>query len=276
MSHPFKSIVCTCCGELIRVPVYCKNRFCEVCAPARSHRVREKIKFLIKNADFSKGYFLGMITVSLSNPPSLGEGIKELQKNFSRFRRSKLWKRYIRGGVYVIEITGGPGSWHPHIHCLVEQKFLSWKTFQSRWQSLTGATAFHVKKIPAGAAERYITKYLAKPVGTPPEVAAVAKDLAHVRLFQPFGSWHGVLKSWSKLPYNCPNCGETMWLPWDLFWRDKKPGRVVERAPPGSSTSSKLEQLSQVPVSNQGVLAQVLKQEYKVRYRIYEDNWSGQ
>ncbi|MEE9552648.1 MAG: hypothetical protein V3W18_00005, partial [candidate division Zixibacteria bacterium] len=157
-------------------------------------------------------------------------------------------------GVYVIEITGKPGSWHPHVHALVEQKFLSWKTFQSRWQALTGATAFHVKKIPAGAAERYITKYLTKPTGTPAEVAAIAADLRHVRLFQPFGSWHGLIGSWVKAPYGCPECGECVWYPFDQFVRDHESGKNDNKAPPGREVRRLEVIIRPRPVVKQAVL----------------------
>lgn len=249
MEHLYTTIVCTHCGHLIRVPVYCKNRFCDVCAPARRYRTQEKIKYLIKSADFTAGYFLGMVTVSLPNCLSLGEGIRKLQKSFSRLRRSALWKRSIRGGVYVIEITGSAGSWHPHIHALVEQKFISWRLFQAEWNRLTGATAFHVKKIPAGAAERYITKYLTKPAGSPADVESIAQELRHVRLFQPFGSWHGKIGSWTKAEYPCPDCGECVWLPIDLFNPDRDPIIPQERPPPGSERGVKevLKQSRQVP-----------------------------
>lgn len=204
---------------------------------------------MIKSADFTAGYFLGMVTVSLPNCLSLGEGIRKLQKSFSRLRRSALWKRSIRGGVYVIEITGSAGSWHPHIHALVEQKFISWRLFQAEWNRLTGATAFHVKKIPAGAAERYITKYLTKPAGSPADVESIAQELRHVRLFQPFGSWHGKIGSWTKAEYPCPDCGECVWLPIDLFNPDRDPIIPQERPPPGSERGVKevLKQSRQVP-----------------------------
>lgn len=237
MEHLYTSIVCTHCGKLIRVPVYCKNRFCDTCGPARSYRVREKIKHLIKCADFSDGYFLGMVTLSLPNCLDLGEGIRKLQKSFSRFRRSALWKSRIRGGVYVVEITGKPGSWHPHIHALVEQKFLSWRSFHSAWHALTGASAFHIKRIPSGAAERYVTKYLTKPPGSDEDVAQVAAELRHVRLFQPFGSWHGKIGSWVKARYPCPECGECTWYPWDQFIRDHESGK--NRDPAASSVEVK-------------------------------------
>ena len=258
MEHLYKSIVCAHCGELIRVPVYCKNRFCEVCSPARQHRVREKIKHLLKCADFSGGYFLAMITVSLPNTKELLPGVELLVRSFSRLRRSALWKRSIRGGVYVIEITGKPGSWHPHIHALVEQKFISWKSFHARWNALTGATAFHVQRIPTGAAERYLTKYLTKPAGSPEHVLQIATDLRHTRLFQPFGTWHGKIGSWQKLPYPCPECGECCWYPFDELIREIKARPVVPRSPPGAKKPSLQTPTAPRPVASQGFLGPVI------------------
>ena len=258
MEHLYKSIVCAHCGELIRVPVYCKNRFCEVCGPARQFRVREKIKHLLKCADFSSGYFLGMVTVSLPNTKELLPGVEALVRSFSRLRRSALWKRSIRGGVYVIEITGKPGSWHPHIHALVEQKFISWKAFHARWNALTGASAFHVKRIPTGAAERYLTKYLTKPPGSPERVLQIATDLRHTRLFQPFGTWHGKIGSWTKLPYPCPECGNTCWEPFEEFIQSVKARPVVQRGPPVGKTDSIQPEKTPRPVVNQAVLGGVI------------------
>lgn len=243
MEHLYKSIVCEHCGELIRVPVYCGNRFCPLCSLSRNYRVQKKIQYLLSRAVYPPGYFLGLITVSLPNCLSLGEGIGKLQKSFRRLRQSKLWKKSIRGGLYVIEISGSPGSWHPHIHALVEQKFISWKTFKNRWQVISGGSAFHVKKIPSGAAERYITKYISKPATRDEDLIAVAAALRHVRLFQPFGLWHGVLGKWAPLPRPCPKCGEVCYTLLDKLLNDDKQNRLVERSPPGQSEAYIRDQL---------------------------------
>lgn len=213
MEHLYRTIVCTHCGQFIRVPVYCKDRFCEVCGPGRRFRVQEKIKYLINRAQNPPGYFLAMITVSLPNSLHLGEGIRNLQKSFRRLRSTKLWKSSIRGGLYVIEIKGSAGNWHPHIHAIVEQKYISWRLFRDKWKSLTGATAFHVQKIPSGQAAKYITKYISKPPIEPSALAEVSEELRHVRLFQPFGLWHGLLKSYKKLHIPARNAANLLGQP---------------------------------------------------------------
>lgn len=269
MAHLYKSIVCTHCGKLIRVPIYCKDRFCDVCGPGRRFRVQQKIKYLLKCAVYPRGYFLGMMTLSLRNTKTINMGISELSKSFRRLRHSKLWKSSIRGGLYVIEITGEPGSWHPHLHVLVEQKFISWKTFRDRWKSITGATAFHVKRIPAGAAERYITKYIAKPSADPTVLIEISKELRHVRLFQPFGTWHGLIKSYTKPSYPCPECGECVWQPFEEMFRENLPRRANKRAPPAVVKVNKQAEIEHRPATRQAEFGDVLKYSRPENYGEY-------
>lgn len=276
MEHLYKSIVCMHCGDLIRVPVYCKDRFCVICSPGRRSRIQQKIKYLLRCAVYPPGYFLGMITVSLVNPPHLGEGIKKLQKSFAKLRSTKMWKSKIRGGVYVIEITGGPGGWHPHIHALVEQKFISWQSFQSRWLAISGGSAFHVKKVPAGQAERYITKYLSKPAVEPEALELAQDELRHVRLFQPFGLWHGLLRAFVRPQYPCPNCGQSVWMPMDAFFYKNLPGSVPERSPPGAIISSVQSESSSSSVVQGALFDEDLEAAGRNRCRVYEEEWPGQ
>lgn len=246
MEHLYRTIVCGHCFQWIRVPVYCGDRFCDICSPGRRYRIQEKIKYLLKRAVYPPGSFLAMVTVSLHNTPDLAEGIKKLQHSFRRLRQRRCWRQSVFGGVYVIEIKGSPGNWHPHIHAITVQRFFSWRRFRDAWHDITGATGFHVKKVARGQAEKYITKYVVKPDELDLDMNEISDALRGIRLFQPFGTFHGQLGQYVKPKYPCQNCGYYNWMPWDQYIMDFRPRPRKVRPPPRHTISRPISRMCDI------------------------------
>lgn len=223
--HHYRRIVCTHCGEEIDVPVYCGSRFCPICGLPRLRRVRDRIAYILNLARTAPGYQLKMITLTIRNQPDIGEGCRILHKSFRRLRSKRAWKSRIPGGLYVIEVKGLPGHWHVHLHILVDCRFFPVRLLSRCWESVAPGKVVHIKKIAQGRAVGYVTKYISKPSVAPALTGYVEEGLRSVRLYQPFGTWHGLSKGWSRKPTTCAVCGEHSWSMSDIFYsqiRNKK------------------------------------------------------
>lgn len=211
--HPYTHIYCTGCSHAIVVPAYCKNRFCPVCSFARTRRIRARLNSLCRSIKTDHQWRLRFLTLSVSNDPDARSLTKHLIASFRKLRRRKWWRSRVRGGVSVLEITGSPGSWHVHIHAVIESVYLPWDDLHQLWKEISGGLGCWIQNISPSAAESYLSKYLTKESvheDFSSELNSAMKDL---RLFQPFGEWYDKLKLPKRIPYPCPQCGRTAWLP---------------------------------------------------------------
>lgn len=164
------------------------------------------------------GYRLKMLTLSRQNCANLKEGLDELISSFRRLRQTKLWDSHIAGGLFVIEVTGEPGNWHPHIHSFIYSLRIEWEDLLRRWSKCSkGGTGVYIKNVSNDGAVYYVTKYITKP-GAEPEYSFLLEDaLKGRRMFQRFGSFHRVKLPKRLTARKCEKCGECDWLTeWDF------------------------------------------------------------
>jgi len=124
MLHEFRRIICTVCGQVLDIPVYCGDRFCPVCSVSRSIRTRSRMQWLVDHQPKLHAHAFYFWTFSLKNCQDLPKGIAQLQKSFRKLRSRQYWKTHVEGGAFVIEIKGRPGDWHPHIHVIVYSTYM--------------------------------------------------------------------------------------------------------------------------------------------------------
>lgn len=211
--HATRRIRCLGCGFTIDIPVDCGDRFCGTCAPRRAFRVRSRLRWLLENTRPPPGYMLKMITLSMPNCKQLHTGVAALIKNFRRLRQRQIWKAHISGGATIIEVKGRPNNWHPHLHIICYARWIDWHRLQPAWLQISGGSACYISNIGRDAALSYVTKYITK--SDVPEFLeyGVGLVLKRYRLFQRFGSWHGVVIPKKKFDYKCHNCGTSDWMP---------------------------------------------------------------
>lgn len=183
-------------GRLKLVADYCRDRFCRPCATAKAHRLVQDLE------PFLAGRTLRFVTLTLrSSDTPLADQLKRLNKCFRRLRQRKLWQTKVAGGIAVTELTHSPkrNQWHPHLHVLVEGRYISQHDLASNWASVTGDSHIvDIRKVAeSGSAIRYLCKYFAKGVPgsviTNPDLATEAViALTGQRLFTTFGDWHGL------------------------------------------------------------------------------------
>lgn len=210
--HAFRTLYCAGCGFRVKAPIECGNRFCTTCAPRRAFRVRNRIRWILKNHRKKAGHTLKMITLSTSNCKDLDAGVNQLVAAFRRLRQRDIWKNHVSGGATVIEVTGRPNDWHPHLHILCYSRFIPWQKLRSAWTKVSAGTAVYIQNVDDSKALAYVTKYITKS-----DVPAFLSDdlskvLSRFRLFQRFGDWHSLRIPKKLYDYPCPNCTRSTWI----------------------------------------------------------------
>lgn len=175
------------------VPGRCRDRLCPTCQRMRGREVRRKLDVLLSKADSVR-------LLTLTQPATadtLGAKIDSLLLTFRSLRRRAAWKRHVRGGVCVVEITRGSSGthWHVHLHALIEGTYWGQASIADEWESVLGTRGIvDIRAVHArhGAA-RYVTKYAAKGTelgGWPAEtINEYAIGVHRRRLLATFGKW---------------------------------------------------------------------------------------
>lgn len=173
----------------------CHDRFCLPCARERSRVIGTNVLNYIQG---KQARFLTLTLRSTTEP--LDQLLAKLTTDFTVLRRSKLWRNKVTGGVAFIEVKWVEKThrWHPHLHCLVQGRYLPTQELSKLWFEVTGTS--HIIDIRYVRDEKhvthYITKYASKPldgtvVGEPDRLDEAVLALKGKRLCLTFGSWRG-------------------------------------------------------------------------------------
>jgi predicted Zn-ribbon and HTH transcriptional regulator len=113
-------LVCTACGHHKLGHTQCKARWCPRCQRSISAKRFHRFQSAAHRMQWPLS-----IMLSHENEDSAAKVFSTLMPAFKRFRRTKLWKQNVRGGVVSYEVTNRFGSWHDHLHCLVDCRWLA-------------------------------------------------------------------------------------------------------------------------------------------------------
>ena len=177
----------------------CHDRFCLPCARERSHSIANNVIEQIENKTIR---FLTLTIKSKSE--DLQTLLSRLYRSFSALRRRSFWKRTVDGGVAFLEVKWSASAtrWHPHLHVLLEGRYMPQARIRSLWHQITGDSFIIdirlVKSLDHAA--RYVTKYASKPfnnsfINRKLLLDEAVEALKGKRLAMTFGSWRGVLLS---------------------------------------------------------------------------------
>lgn len=123
-------------GEIRVASACCKLRWCPLCMRSKRFVITQEVVKWLKNVRRPK-----FLTFTLRhNDDSLADRLNDLYKFFRNVRRTKWFKRNVKGGVWFFQVTKNPetGRWHPHIHCLVDSNFLPKEKLSELWELITG------------------------------------------------------------------------------------------------------------------------------------------
>ncbi|MCK5601487.1 protein rep [Candidatus Pacearchaeota archaeon] len=232
--HKWLSLACGCCGESISVPASCGNRFCSTCGRNRIIRVKRRLTWLLEQIKLRPGERVKMLTLTLISEHDLPAMVDNLIKSFRKLRNRKYWRETVSGGAFVIEITKSDNGWHAHIHAVIQSYFMDWTLVRRQWRKITGASGVFVQNIPIRAAINYTTKYLTKGNEDPLLEQEISDSLKGRRLFNPFGTWHAIDRTYDEGVYQCKECGGSWFICLDFL--DKYPDYHAPLPPPDNDT----------------------------------------
>jgi len=207
--HSFKTFTCAGCGYSFRAPVPCGNRFCAVCGGHRRRRIRSKLKALVSSIHPSLGYKIRFLTLTIPNVEDPRDGIKIIISSFRRLRNRSFWRNKVAGGAFVIECTGHPGSWHVHLHALLETRYIPVRLLSKHWRKVSPGRIVYLTNVPTNACINYLTKYLAKSEAPLAHQLILSEAFAGSRMFNVFGSWFALSLAIKPIKYACPKCEYT-------------------------------------------------------------------
>lgn len=116
------TIVCVNCGHGHAVETRCKRRWCPTCSRAIS--AERVAKYQKKLASLQWPLWL---TLTIRNDES-ETVLERIREGWKKFRRTKLFTTHTVGGLWAIEVTERGNGWHPHIHAMLDCKWLAYQT----------------------------------------------------------------------------------------------------------------------------------------------------
>jgi len=141
----------------------CRLRWCPLCMKTKRMIIVQECKKWIHG--INKPKFLTFTLKHRDEP--LRDTIKDLYKFFRNVRRTKWFKKNVRGGVWFFQITKSKNDdlWHPHIHCLVDSNFLPKAELSELWELITGDSKIvDIRAIKDNQkTAEYVARYAAAP-----------------------------------------------------------------------------------------------------------------
>lgn len=175
----------------------CRDRFCLPCATERSYIIAGNVTELIHDKQ------VRFLTLTIKTDGlTLPESLDKIYSAFVALRRRSIWKNAVDGGVAFTELkwSATKQRWHPHLHCLIEGRFIRQQGLASTWREITKDSYVVDIRRPSNmdAIARYVTKYASKPFNDSYLRFADRLDEAVValksrRLAVTFGTWRGIL-----------------------------------------------------------------------------------
>lgn len=197
--------MCQCCslpsirktpdGKPALILGRCRDRLCPLCSVFRGREGSLRVTELIKKMNAPR-----FLTLTLRETTAdLKSLLDRLFSCFKELRRTKEWKRHVTGGLYSFETTFRPdrGTWHPHLHLIIDGDFFPHKLIKALWARVTGdSDIVWIEPVHDAQAQG---RYLAQYINTPPElrtwgpetIAEYASAVHGRRLLHTFGALHG-------------------------------------------------------------------------------------
>lgn len=229
-------LACTCCGDTRTTETRCRKRWCPVCADSVQ---RERLK----RWSGAVARMQWPLFMTLTQERSIDvESIVKIKAAWSKFRRRKLIREKVLGGVAAFEVTLNERGYHYHLHAIADCRWLSLYTREPRrydsaevvrelcgsakdelaslWAQQLGQelAIVDVSRISGGGATAYILKYATKAgelLANPQPIAPLIRQLRKSRLIAGWGSLHPLpsIAAEHKPGSVCTNCGqETTWF----------------------------------------------------------------
>lgn len=179
--------------RLVVLCACCRDRWCVPCQRARTLTVRGNL------SRWLHGRAVRFVTLTLRHTTApLRQQIDHLYASFRRLRQSRDWQAHVTGGVAILELAADvqAGTWHPHLHCLVEGTYYPQRNLCDAWRRASRGSYIVDIRRPGrrDSTVTYVTKYITKPtpaavIRTPAMLDEAITALHGRRLLLTFGTW---------------------------------------------------------------------------------------
>ena len=141
----------------------CGLRWCPLCIRTRKYIITESVKSWLLEREKPK-----FLTFTLKHHTApLKEQIQALYKYFRAIRKTPFWKKHVKGGIWFFQVKKSKDEryWHPHIHVLIEGKYIIQKDLSNLWRKIThGSYVVDIRAVKnVNKAADYVARYAAAP-----------------------------------------------------------------------------------------------------------------
>ncbi len=226
-------LTCTHCGTHKTALSRCKRKWCPACQRSIAAKRAARMRGAIGAMEWP--LFVTLTMTNSSDP----ESVRHLRRSFGKLRNRKLWKDTVAGGCAAVEVTNKGKGWHPHLHALVDCRWLAIRTpepprnipkeqkrlyyesarreLSDTWAHVLGQPSAVVLAKRAHGTEvvKEILKYSIKGselIDSPDPIAPMLRILEMTRLVTTFGTLCGRTKELDAADESsgcpCGKCGE--------------------------------------------------------------------
>jgi hypothetical protein len=115
---------CLSCGHHKTTTLWCKRKWCPCCARRFASQRSAELQWIVERFRYPL-----FVTLTMKNVDDLSKGgVRHLRRSFGKLRHRKLWKARVAGGVACVEVTNIGNGWHPHLHAVLDCRWLAWRT----------------------------------------------------------------------------------------------------------------------------------------------------
>jgi len=118
------SLVCICCGGQKLAEVRCKRKWCPCCVRAIAAKRVSRYEAAV---DAMRWPLFVTWTVPNSEAIDIGR-VRWMRRGFGKLRAQNWWKKEVKGGIASVEVTNIGNGWHPHLHSVIDCRWLAVKT----------------------------------------------------------------------------------------------------------------------------------------------------
>jgi len=202
---------CCECGYVHAVRYHCKLRVCPECGWVRKGELTASYSDALRSLGR-----LRFMTLTLKNVANLADGRKRIRACFCKLRHRKVYKAWIKGGLYGLETpVGRDGLWNIHLHVIYAGSWIDQGKLADDWEKITGDSRYvYIQAVkhgrsPVGYILKYVNKHDSIVLAGDDKLGEYLSVLYNVRLLQPFGSLLG--KKAENPLFLCPECGSCIW-----------------------------------------------------------------
>lgn len=113
------SLTCVNCGDRHPIETRCNRRWCPVCARKLAARRVSQYDRRLQRLQWPL-----WLTLTIKNQDDAAV-VDQLKAAWKKFRRKKIFTTHTVGGLWALEVTERGNGWHPHIHAMIDCKWLA-------------------------------------------------------------------------------------------------------------------------------------------------------